>query len=116
MTEKRVRWFPWATLALGLLHFFVYSWQMQSPTVDVFYRLLEDYGFSWARFVKDPLQEAPTLLSAVFMHGGSEHFKGNMLFFFLFSPFVEKAFGAVSFFISYLVWGVTASLIQGFFH
>jgi membrane associated rhomboid family serine protease len=51
-----------------------------------------------------------TIFTAMFMHGGWLHLLGNMLFLWIFGDNVEDALGHFTYLISYLAFGVAATL------
>jgi membrane associated rhomboid family serine protease len=68
-------------------------------------------AFRDGRFVS---QEALTLITSQFLHGGFVHIGGNMLFLWIFGNNVEDRFGRLRFLAFYLVGGVIAALTQVF--
>jgi membrane associated rhomboid family serine protease len=70
------------------------------------------YGLVPTRFVADPVGEAFTILTSMFMHGGWEHLGGNMLFLFIFGDNVEDAVGHLRYALFYLASGVAAAVAQ----
>src|SRR3990172_5638304 len=73
---------------------------------------IERWAFIPARFSADPAAEAPTILSAMFMHAGWLHLIGNMLYLWIFGDNVEDRFGPVKFTIFYLLSGLAATFAQ----
>jgi rhomboid family protein len=59
-----------------------------------------------------PSQEAATLITSQFLHGGIVHIGGNMLFLWIFGNNVEDAFGRLRFLAFYLIGGIIAALAQ----
>ena len=59
-----------------------------------------------------PSQEAATLITSQFLHGGIVHIGGNMLFLWIFGNNVEDAFGRLRFLAFYLIGGIVAALAQ----
>jgi membrane associated rhomboid family serine protease len=57
-------------------------------------------------------QEALTLVTSQFLHGGWLHIAGNMLFLWIFGNNVEDRFGRAAFLAFYLVGGILAGLSQ----
>ena len=57
-------------------------------------------------------QEALTLVTSQFLHGGWLHIAGNMLFLWIFGNNVEDRFGRGPFLVFYLVGGILAGLAQ----
>jgi rhomboid family protein len=67
------------------------------------------HALSSGRFVS---QEAVTLVTSQFLHGGWLHIAGNMLFLWIFGNNVEDRFGRGAFLVFYLVGGILAGLAQ----
>ena len=57
-------------------------------------------------------QNWPTLITAMFMHGGFMHIIGNMVFLWVFGPEMEDALGHVRYAVFYLVGGMLAWMVQ----
>ncbi|MFN8422530.1 MAG: rhomboid family intramembrane serine protease [Anaerolineae bacterium] len=70
------------------------------------------WAFVPARFLAGPLADAPTILSAMFMHAGWMHLLGNMLYLYIFGDNIETRFGVGPFLAFYLVCGVAATFAQ----
>lgn len=98
---------PVVTVALIVICVLVFLLQLNGG--DDFIRR---WSFIPARFSDDPIGAAPTLFTAMFMHGGWMHLGGNMLYLWIFGDNVEDRFGKAGFLIFYLVCGVAASLAQ----
>lgn len=98
---------PVVTVVLIAICAFVFFLQLQGG--DAFTRA---WAFTPARFTADPIGAAPTLITAMFMHGGWAHFGGNMLYLWIFGDNVEDRFGKVGFLVFYLVCGIAASFAQ----
>jgi membrane associated rhomboid family serine protease len=74
--------------------------------------LVPGYGFVPSRVSNDPLGEAFTVLTSMFMHGGLGHLGGNMLFLYIFGDNVEDAVGHVRYATFYVLAGIGAALAQ----
>jgi len=74
--------------------------------------LTPGYGLVATRVVGDPLGEAFTIVTSLFMHGGLLHLAGNMLFLYIFGDNVEDALGHARYGAFYLLSGVGAALAQ----
>ena len=98
---------PVVTIALIAICAFVFFLQLQGG--DEF---TQTWAFTPARFTADPIGAAPTLITAMFMHGGWAHFAGNMLYLWIFGDNVEDRLGKIPFLIFYLVCGIAASFAQ----
>jgi membrane associated rhomboid family serine protease len=57
-----------------------------------------------------------TLLTYQFTHAGWLHVLGNLLILWVFGPSIEDRFGKIGFTLFYLVGGVLAALVHGFFY
>ena len=55
-----------------------------------------------------------TLVTSQFLHGGTLHLAGNMLFLWIFGDNVEGKLGYVRFLIFYLICGIISGLVQVF--
>jgi membrane associated rhomboid family serine protease len=91
-------------IALNLLLFFVELNGGQA--------FIQQWAFVPRRFGLDPSGQAPTILSAMFMHGGWMHLFGNMLYLWIFGDNVEDALGKVKFLAFYLLCGISATFAQ----
>ena len=70
------------------------------------------YGIVPSRFTSDPLGEAFTVVTSMFMHGGWGHLGGNMLMLYIFGDNVEDAVGHLRYALFYCVSGLCAALAQ----
>lgn len=70
------------------------------------------WSFIPGEFSANPVGEAPTLLSAMFLHGGVVHLAGNMLYLWIFGDNIETRYGPFRFFLFYLFCGLAATLSQ----
>ncbi|MBA2126412.1 rhomboid family intramembrane serine protease [Hyphomicrobium methylovorum] len=77
---------------------------------------VNEWAFIPARFVDDPIANAPTILTAMFMHGGWMHLIGNMLYLYIFGDNVEEYFGRVRYLLFYLLSGIAATFAQFYFN
>jgi membrane associated rhomboid family serine protease len=73
---------------------------------------IQTWAFIPARFAANPSVEAPTILSAMFMHGGWMHLGGNMLYLWIFGDNVEDRVGHVRYLLFYLAAGLAATFAQ----
>jgi len=80
----------------------------------------ESFIMEWAyipsRFLAAPLSNLPTLLTAMFMHGGWAHLIGNMLYLWIFGDNVEDALGRLKYLPFYLLSGLAATGAQTLFN
>src|ERR1043166_9136250 len=75
-------------------------------------QFIQEWAFIPARFSADPMGQAVTIFTAMFMHGGWLHLFGNMLFLWIFGDNVEDRFGHLQFLIFYPLVGIAATLAQ----
>jgi membrane associated rhomboid family serine protease len=74
--------------------------------------LTEELALVPGALVADPLSNAPTLITHMFMHGGLAHIAGNMLFLWIFGDNVEDALGHARYLLFYLLCGLVAAFAQ----
>jgi membrane associated rhomboid family serine protease len=96
-----------ALIALNVLVFFV-----ELNGGDSF---INQWAFVPRRFGANPAGEAPTVFTAMFMHGGWLHLGGNMLYLWIFGDNVEDEFGPFKFLVFYLLCGIAATFAQYYF-
>jgi membrane associated rhomboid family serine protease len=110
------RRFSWVNYALILLNaYFFYLELTLSPAA--LNQFVAAYAFTPARLSAalggeevDVANVALTIFTAMFLHGGWVHLLGNMLFLWIFGDNVEDALGHFTYLISYLAFGVAATL------
>jgi membrane associated rhomboid family serine protease len=73
---------------------------------------IEKWAFVPVRFNSEPMANAATVISAMFMHGGWLHLGGNMLYLWIFGDNVEDRLGPVRFTIFYFLAGIAATFAQ----
>lgn len=73
---------------------------------------IREWAFIPRRFGENPVGDAHTIFSAMFMHAGWLHLGGNMLYLWIFGDNVEDAFGPFKFLVFYLICGVAATFAQ----
>lgn len=80
----------------------------------------EEFIIRWAfvpqRFSADPVGDFPTLLTAMFMHGGWMHLAGNMLYLWIFGDNVEDYLGKLKYITLYFFSGIAATFAQFIFN
>jgi membrane associated rhomboid family serine protease len=99
----------YALLGLNLLAF-VWEWLLIAGGGEAW--VVPGYGLVPTRFVADPLGEAFTLFTSMFMHGGWGHLGGNLLYLYIFGDNVEDALGHAKYLLFYLASGVAAGFLQ----
>jgi membrane associated rhomboid family serine protease len=98
---------PVVTYVLIAINLAVFFLELQAGN-----EFIQTWAFIPARFSEDPAGDAPTLFSAMFMHGGWMHLGGNMLYLWIFGDNVEDRFGPVRYLLFYLAAGLAASFAQ----
>jgi membrane associated rhomboid family serine protease len=96
-----------ALIALNILVFFI-----ELNGGDAF---IKQWAFIPSRFSSNPVSDASTVFTAMFMHGGWLHLFGNMLYLWIFGDNVEDEFGHLQFLAFYLLCGIAATLAQFYF-
>lgn len=76
---------------------------------------IQHWSFIPARFLANPGVEFITIFTSMFMHAGTLHLGGNMLYLWIFGDNVEDNFGAAKYLIFYLLSGIGATFLQLFF-
>src|SRR5262245_40167612 len=101
------RAFPIVTCVLIAINVAVFLVELNAG--DAF---IQKWAFVPARFNGEPMADAVTVITAMFMHGGWLHLGGNMLYLWIFGDNVEDRFGPVRFLIFYLLAGIAATFAQ----
>jgi membrane associated rhomboid family serine protease len=96
-----------ALIALNVLVFFL--------EVSAGENFIQRWAFVPRRFSANPIAEASTVFSAMFMHGGWLHLFGNMLYLWILGDNVEDEFGPMQFLAFYLLCGIAATFSQFYF-
>ncbi len=108
--ENPSRTFPFVTYALIALNVAVWLWELSLLGAGV--PVVAGFGLVPGRFASDPVGEAFTIFTSMFLHGGWQHLIGNMLFLYIFGDNVEDAIGHGRFGFFYLLSGVAAAAAQ----
>ncbi len=74
--------------------------------------VIRAFGFVPRAFWADPVGEAYTILTSMFLHGGVAHILGNMWFLWVFGDNVEDRMGPGRFLVFYLAGGAAAAIAQ----
>jgi len=116
------RWIstPYVNWSITLLCVVIFIWQSGLNGRQE-YQLLLGYGFVPAVFFGhgdlpaylDLIPPAATTITTLFLHGGTWHLIGNMLFLYIFGDNVEDSCGHGRFLLFYLLCGVIATLVHG---
>jgi membrane associated rhomboid family serine protease len=99
------RTFPLLTISIIALNTIVFLYELTLSPRELT-RLLATVGVVPAHFFW------PTIVSAMFLHGGWTHFLGNMWFLWIFGENVEDRMGRVRYVVFYLLCGTVAALGQ----
>ncbi len=105
---RRIPYVTYALIAANLAVFVV----TQSGEARGQSWLAAGYGLVARRIVADPLGEAFTIFSSMFMHAGWWHLVSNMVFLHVFGDNLEDALGRGRYLLFYLLSGVAAGLLQ----
>jgi membrane associated rhomboid family serine protease len=105
---QRVPFVNYALMTLNIVAF-LYTWP---SIVGGQWWLVPGYGLVPTRISADPLGEAFTVLTSMFMHGGWAHLGSNMLFLHIFGDNLEDQMGHGRYLGFYLLCGVGAALAQ----
>jgi membrane associated rhomboid family serine protease len=110
------RRYPLINIILIILNFVIFLWELSLPESLKEY-ILYNYGFVPQRFwnFKLSFYHIFPLFSSLFLHGGWAHILGNMLFLWIFGDNVEDNMGHFKYLFFYLISGIIANVIQGFF-
>ena len=100
---------PFVTYGLIVANILVFFWQLSAPA-EIYDRLVFAFGLVPARVVDSPVDEAFTVVSSMFMHGGWAHLGGNMMFLYVFGDNVEDVLGHRRYLGFYLVAGLCAAI------
>jgi membrane associated rhomboid family serine protease len=102
---------PFVTYALIAINVAVHLWTVVAVTTDQdYYDLYYCCAMIPARITA--MENFPSLVTSVFLHGGFMHLAGNMLFLWIFGDNLEDEMGHGRFTLFYLACGVGASLAQ----
>jgi len=102
---------PYLTYALIALNVLIFTGEAGLSLLGV-QGLGVALGVVPAQLVAEPLLEAPTIFSSMFVHASFTHLAGNMLFLYIFGDNIEDALGRWRFAAFYLVSGVAGALAQ----
>lgn len=105
--NTRRRATPVVTFVLIVINVVVFLLELNAG--DAFIR---EWALIPREFADNPVGEAVTLFSAMFMHGGWLHLFGNMLYLWIFGDNVEDEFGPGAFLGFYLLCGLAAFAAQ----
>lgn len=110
--ENPTRTFPFVNYLLIAANIAAFVWEWLLIQRDGSSAIITGYGLVATRLAADPLGEAFTVLSSMFMHGGLEHLAGNMLFLYIFGDNVEDSLGHGRYIGFYVLCGAVAAASQ----
>ena len=84
-----------------------FSAQDMAPHINAYDVYVYAHGY------KPAAPEFTDLFSSLFLHGGFGHLAGNMLFLWIYGDNVEHRLGRWQYLLSYLAWGLIATLCYG---
>jgi membrane associated rhomboid family serine protease len=104
---------PFVTIFLIVLNvlIFIYEIQLGEEALNNF---IYTYGATPAYILNG--ENALSLFTSMFLHGGWLHLIGNMLFLWVFGDNIEAALGHFGFLVFYVLGGLAASLAHVFFN
>jgi len=103
-----------ATIGMVVLNTLAFFYQL-SLGAEIMPVFFYNFGFVPSAFFENPAGEFWTVFSSMFLHGSLGHLFGNMWFVWVFGPAVEGRLGFGRFMLLYLLAGVAAAMMQGFF-
>lgn len=110
------QWRPtWGTYLITVLLVSVYMAERHAMAWGIMNSFLDDYAFQWTGFLSDPFSNAPKLISYIFLHADTSHLVGNLTFFLLVAPAVERVIGFISFGLLFVTAGIVSALTNGYF-
>lgn len=107
---------PWVTVALGAVNLAAFGWQVMAVGLErsirrggaIPFEVLTFQDIDWRAIVPPPL----TVLTSMFLHGGTAHLTVNLLTLWAAGTRVERALDPARFAVLYLVSGVVGALAQ----
>lgn len=105
---ERVPFVTYGLIALNISAF-LYTWP---SIVGGEWWIVPGYGLVATRITADPVGEAFTILTSMFMHGGWGHLASNMVFLHIFGDNLEDKLGHAKYLAFYLLCGALAAFTQ----
>jgi membrane associated rhomboid family serine protease len=100
----------YVSLGILIINIIAFIVQLTDPTG---YMYIYEAAFIPAEFFRG--QKVWTIISAMFMHADPVHIVGNMMFFIVISDNVEHTMGHIVYFLTYIVCGLSASILHALF-
>jgi membrane associated rhomboid family serine protease len=105
------RSFPFVTYLFIAINVGVFILELQRGEA-----FIRQWAYIPVEFLRDPANEAVTLITSMFMHGGWGHLIGNMVYLWTFGDNVEDRLGHFGYILFYLVTGLAAIAAQTAFN
>lgn len=103
--------FPLVTVLLIGVNLIVFTYELLLGDRELA-QFFNTWGVVPVQLMADPIGRAPTVFTAMFLHGGWLHLLGNMLYLWVFGDNIEDRLGHTRFLLFYLVCGVAATALQ----
>lgn len=104
------RRFAWVTYALMGVNLWAFVWLLRHEAfID---ELTLGFGLIPARFMADPIGDAPTVITSMFLHGGWWHLISNLWCLWMFGDNLEEALGRGRYALFYATCGIAAAAAQ----
>jgi len=114
--ENPTATFPFLTILLIVANVAVFAYQVSLGPVNM-QAFVEKMAVIPSQITHGfALNEYPTLLTSLFLHGGLLHLIFNMLFLWIFGNNIEDALGHLPFVLFYLLCGIAASMAHIVLH
>jgi membrane associated rhomboid family serine protease len=108
--DNPVRTKPVVTYLLIAANVAAFLWQASLELAGA--RVTLEYGLVPARLLADPADQALTVLTSMFLHGGLMHLGSNLWFLHVFGDNIEDTLGRVRYLLFYLSCGIAAAAAQ----
>lgn len=103
---------PVVTVALIMANVTIFGYQLHLHRMDLLQPFIAQYALIPIRLFHAPGENAATIFTSMFLHGGLLHLLANIWFLWLFGKSVEDRAGPARFAIIYAVAGVGAAFAQ----
>lgn len=102
--------FTYGFIILNLFVYFAFQWGLSEELERAFY---DSYAANPCEITRGI--DLYTLLTSMFLHGGSLHLLGNMLYLWIFGDNIETTVGNFRYLLFYLAGGIAAAVAHIFF-
>jgi membrane associated rhomboid family serine protease len=110
--QNPTRSFPLVNYLLIAANIAAYVWESLLIRQSGESAIVAGYGLVATRLLTDPMGEAFTIFTSMFMHGGLMHLAGNVLFLHIFGDNVEDCLGKWRYVAFYALCGIAAAAAQ----